>query len=66
MEKPDKEELPEQNLDAVVGGVLGVTSGSLNTDLQNNLQQQQQGQQLLANVEKALYDTTQAIVRKIG
>jgi hypothetical protein len=37
-----------------------------NADLQNILQKQQQTLQMMSNISKMLYDTAQAVVRKIG
>jgi hypothetical protein len=37
-----------------------------NVDLQNMLQKQQQTLQTMSNVSKMLYDTAQAVIRKIG
>jgi hypothetical protein len=37
-----------------------------NVDLQNILHKQQQTLQMLSNIEKELYDTAMAVIRKIG
>jgi hypothetical protein len=37
-----------------------------NVDLQNILQKQQQTLQMMSNISKMLYDTAQAVIRKIG
>jgi hypothetical protein len=37
-----------------------------NVDLQNLLQQQQEVVQIMSNISKMLYDTAQAVIRKIG
>ena len=37
-----------------------------NVDLQNILQKQQQALQMMSNLSKVLYDTAQAIIRKMG
>lgn len=37
-----------------------------NVDLQNTLQKQQQTLQMMSNISKMLYDTANAVIRKIG
>jgi hypothetical protein len=37
-----------------------------NVDLQNILQKQQQTLQMMSNISKMLYDTAQAVIRKMG
>jgi hypothetical protein len=37
-----------------------------NVDLQDMLQKQQQTLQMLSNIDKELYDTAMAVIRKIG
>jgi hypothetical protein len=45
---------------------LGDDAQLANVDLQNVLQKQQQTMQMMSNISKTLYDTAQAVIRKIG
>jgi hypothetical protein len=45
---------------------LGDDAQLANVDLQNILQKQQQTLQMMSNISKMLFDTAQAIIRKIG
>jgi len=58
-------ELDDRALDRVVGGT-GDDEQLANVDLQNILQKQQQTLQMMSNISKALYDTSAAVIRKIG
>jgi hypothetical protein len=50
----------------VMGGDAGDAAQLANSDLQNMLQKQQQVISLSATVQKALPDTSLAVIRKIG
>ena len=56
-----------RNLEDSLKNVNSVRDAQLaNVDLQNMLQNQQQTLQMLSNIEKELYDTAMAVIRKIG
>jgi hypothetical protein len=45
---------------------IGEDAQLANVDLQNVLQKQQQTLQMMSNISKALFDTAQSVIRKIG
>jgi hypothetical protein len=45
---------------------IGDDAQLANVDLQNILQKQQQTLQMMSNISKMLYDTAQAVIRKLG
>ena len=57
-------ELTEEELTAVSGGADDAQLA--NVDLQNTLQKQQQTLQMMSNISKMLYDSSQSIIRNIG
>ena len=63
LEKTFQEEIKkwEEKLNSV-----GDDAQLANVDLQNTLQKQQQTLQMMSNISKMLYDTSQSVIRKMG